>query len=428
MRILTDAYNIALPHGTGVATYGRNFLRAVREMGHIGELLYGLPIRPDQPATVQTALLRGRDNPSRGKFLNKAERYLGSARSTLGATAFPLPDDAGEHAEELAHLPPADRRWNSYRLWPRAIGAFRTLGRPTPLSGVNADIVHWTYPLPVRLGGVRNIYTLHDLVPLTMPEFSLDNRSDYYRTVKYVCDTAEHIVTISESSKADIIRLFGVDERRITNTYQPHDITPAVLASARADGPHIIEQVCGLRPGEYFIFFGAIEPKKNVARIIEGYLRSHSPTPLVIVAAPGWRSEIELALIDSFGGTPAVERVRIVEYLPRSVLQTLVSYARATVFPSLSEGFGLPALESMALGTPVITSRLGALDEVAGDAAMKVDPFNVQDIAGAIARIDGDAALRADLAAKGTARAEKFSPAAYRDRLAVLFDTVMAAP
>lgn len=428
MRILVDAYNIALQHGTGVATYGRNFLRAVRDMGHTGELLYGLPIRPDQPQAVQSALLRSRDNPSRGKLLNKVERYLGSARSTLGARAFALPENLGEHGDELPHLPPADVRWNSYRLWPRAIGAFRTLGRPTPLRGLHADIVHWTYPLPVRLAGGRNIYTLHDLVPLTMPEFSLDNRSDYFRTVKYVCDTADHIVTISETSMADITRLFGVDERRITNTYQPHDITPAVKADARADGPHIIEQVCGLRPGEYFIFFGAIEPKKNVARIIEGYLRSHSTTPMVIVAAPGWRSDIELALVDSFGGTPAVDRIRIVEYLPRSVLLTLVSYARATVFPSLSEGFGLPALESMALGTPVITSRLGALNEVAGDAALKVDPFDAQDIAGAIARIDADSDLRANLSARGTARSETFSPAAYQNRLAVLFDRVMAAP
>ena len=123
-------------------------------------------------------------------------------------------------------------------------------------------------------------------------------------------------------------------------------------------------------------------------------------------------------------GTPLRRSVRRFRYVSLSTLVTLIRGARAIVFPSLYEGFGLPVLEAMALGTPVITSREASLPEVAGDAALLVDPYDADDIAQAISTIVNDADLRAELSDRGKLQAEKFSVERYRERVAALYNSL----
>ena len=141
------------------------------------------------------------------------------------------------------------------------------------------DLVHWTYPLPLRVRGVPNIYTLHDLVPLRLPYTTLDNKRRYFKLVAKVVKKADHIVTVSETSKRDIMNLLGVRAERITNTYQAVNI-PAKYRDKR---PEIVQRevegTFGLEYKNYFLFWGSIEPKKNIGRIIEGYLASGSKPP-----------------------------------------------------------------------------------------------------------------------------------------------------
>ena len=172
-----------------------------------------------------------------------------------------------------------------------------------------------------------------------------------------------------------------------------------------------------LAPQGYFLYFGAIEPKKNVGRLIEAYLASEVTTPLIIVGGRSWRSENELRLL----GTPGSQilsgaaRIRKLDYLPRRMLDVLVAGARGVLFPSLYEGFGLPVVEALARGVPTMTSTAGSLPEVAGGAALLVDPYDIAAIAAAIRALDTDADLRATLSAAGPAQAARFSIEAFSD-------------
>ena len=189
------------------------------------------------------------------------------------------------------------------------------------------------------------------------------------------------------------------------------------------DVANTIERTFDLEWKGFFIHFGAIEPKKNLGRLVEAYLRSGSDTPLVVVGGKAWLDEQESGFLSELiaDGMGAGGRLRKYAYLPRPILLDLVRGARATLFPSLYEGFGLPVLESMMLGTPVMASRAGSLPEIAGGAAVLVDPFDVDDMARALRTLDVDTDLRADLSARGKIRASYFSPEAYARRLADLY-------
>jgi glycosyltransferase involved in cell wall biosynthesis len=184
----------------------------------------------------------------------------------------------------------------------------------------------------------------------------------------------------------------------------------------------------------YFLFFGAIEPKKNLPRLIEAYLASNVSDPLLIVGGQGWLDERETTLLYNDivgvqglkdGALRRTDRVRRYDFLPQATLVNLIRGAKAVMFPSLYEGFGLPVLEAMQLGAPVLTSTGGALPEVAGDAAVLVDPFDVQAIKRAIIALDADEGLRSSLCERGLRQAESFSPQAYQQRLEGLYRQIL---
>ena len=192
-----------------------------------------------------------------------------------------------------------------------------------------------------------------------------------------------------------------------------------------------IEGTFGLTFKDYFLFWGSIEPKKNLARIIEGYLASRVRAPLVIVGAQAWKSENELKLLydDNIRSllrvgdeTRVKKKVIQLSYAPYPLLISLIRGAKATVFPSLYEGFGLPILESMLLGTPVISSTTASAPEVAGDAALLVDPYDAGQISAAIRSVDADEDLRNSLTRRGTDRARLFSRERYLERLRGVYD------
>ena len=300
------------------------------------------------------------------------------------------------------------------------------------------DIMHWTYPLAIRIPKAKNIYTLHDLVPLRLPYTTLDNKRHYFRLIRNLTKSADHIVTVSEASKKDIMDLFGVPEERITNTYQAVDIPPVYRNKAASDVKIELEGTFGLSYKKYFLFFGAIEPKKNVGRLIEAYLASGATDPLVIIGKKAWKSEEELQLI---AGSDHVRKllsnpndkekrssVLHFDYASLPLLISLIRGAKAVLFPSLYEGFGLPALEAMSLGTPVLASNTASMPEVVGEAALKVDPYDTRALVEGIRALDNDADLLGRLAEAGPIRAQEFSPERYQARLSKLYSKVKEMP
>ncbi|MDB5662057.1 MAG: glycosyl transferase, group 1 [Sphingomonas bacterium] len=428
LRIGIDGYNLAMRHGTGVATYGMVLAQVLKHAGHRVEGVFGLDVGRD-PALREVMFfdLLAREEPknkTRAQVRREAARLFREAVPPIRrprAYDVPLSDQVEKGA--FSHrLPAFDRLVSSARLFEIAHAHFQYHGRFIRLRMDNPPpIMHWTYPVPVELEGSRNIYTMHDLVPLRLPYTTLDVKKSYFAVVRKCAERAAHICTVSEASRRDIISSLGVDPARVTNTYQASLMPPDVLHADAADDAAMVEGIFGLQQRGFFLFFGAIEPKKNVGRMIEAYLSTRTQTPLVIVGARAWQSEDELKLA---GGGMGQRIVRL-DYLPRPLLLRLIRTARAVLFPSLYEGFGLPVLEAMQLGTPVLTSQTSALIEVAGDAAVMVDPYNVNSIAAGLEALDSDEQLRTRLQTSGLTQAALFSEARYRERLEQMYHRVL---
>ena len=436
-RIVIDGRNLALEAGTGVATYARNLSHSIHDLGHHVAVLYGGKGAPGTSALMKEIAFFDTHAGDAPKWLKLTRNIRAAATHLHWHRATPIPLTGTVIAEHFrARLPYFDALYNSANLYSRAswlYGSFGPLHRVN-FQGPRPDLMHWTYPLPLQVPRTPNLYTIHDLVPLRLPYTTLDNKRRYFRLVRRLAQTADHIVTVSESSKADIISILGVHHSRITNTYQAVHI-PRKYADKPLDVvQREIEGVFGLEFKEYFLFWGAIEPKKNISRLIEGYLASRVKAPLVIVGAQAWKSENELRLLyeDNIrtllqvGAETRVKR-RIIQlsYVPYSLLVSLIRGAKATVFPSLYEGFGLPVLESMLLGTPVMSSITSSIPEVAGDAALLVDPYDTRQISHAIRTLDADEEFRASLAEKGIRQAQLFSQERYLDRLKGVYEMLL---
>jgi glycosyltransferase involved in cell wall biosynthesis len=220
--------------------------------------------------------------------------------------------------------------------------------------------------------------------------------------------------------------MLGIEESRVTNTYQAVVIPQPYLERTDAAVANYLDGLYGLEMRGYLLFFGALEPKKNVARLIDAYMLSGVQIPLVLITARGWQNAAELQRLNAHKErgqtqTQGGPTIRCLEYVDVSTLVNFIRGARAVVFPSLYEGFGLPVLEAMMLGTPVIASSEGALAEVIGDAALVVDPYDVEDIARGICRMVDDSDLRDELSRRSTIQAAQFSLDRYQERVQSLY-------
>jgi glycosyltransferase involved in cell wall biosynthesis len=400
-------------------------------LGYDTQILYGPPGGLDANNRLNEITLHDAQRAPRPPWL---ERVWRAWMSTRGRTAIPITptgEIVGPPGQASTHT-----LWAAQDIFQRANFGLRVNGRFTSVSFAESpdarrpDAVHWTCPLPMRDPGARNFYTIHDLIPLRLPYATLENKRMFHGLCARICREADHVVTVSETSRADIIRMFGVDENRITNTYQAVDIPGSLRDRPAAEVSGDIEGMFNLPWKGYFLFFGSIEPKKNLPRIIEAYLSANVRDPLIIVGADAWLAANETALLYddiirmgkvSDGVWRRADRIRRYDFLPFPVLVNLIRGAKGVLFPSLYEGFGLPVLEAMQLGTPVLASTGGALPEVAGDGALLVDPFDVQAIKRGIIALDADEGLREALAERGAARAEHFSVRAYEERLGKLY-------
>jgi glycosyltransferase involved in cell wall biosynthesis len=344
--IMIDGKNLGLEKGTGVATYARNLSYCLHDLGCNVGALYGGREAPGVNSLLKEIAFFDTNAGLPPKWLiwlrNLKERSVawnGFAAEEINVSGTVIYD------AYKARLPYFDSLWNSKDLFHRANRAYkwRTVLTKVRMS-TPPDLMHWTYPIPLRISGAKNIYTLHDMVPLRLPYTTLDNKKRYYRLVRKIAYQADHIVTVSESAKKDIINILGVPEERITNTYQAVSIPEKYRNKPEEVVRREIEGTFGLKHRGYFLSFGSIEPKKNIGRMIEAYLASGLETPLVIVGAQAWKAEQELRLLDAdhikslvqYGNETRVKRRVIqLDYAPFPLLVSLIRGAKATFFPSL---------------------------------------------------------------------------------------------
>lgn len=243
------------------------------------------------------------------------------------------------------------------------------------------------------------VATVHDLAFLRRPETvqqeTLDNLR---RRLPGALFAASALIAVSEATARDLAELTGVDPRRVHVIHEGVD--PAFTREGAAPPPDL--------PDRYLLFVSTLEPRKNVVGLLEGFQRAVAagyPGDLVLVGRWGWHSGgARRALATS----PVAQRIRHLDYLDRKVLTTVMQRAEALVFPSFLEGFGLPVVEAMACGVPVIVSRCSSLPEVAGEAGIYVDPEDPDTIAAAIGQVAGDPEERRRRSDLGLARAARF--------------------
>jgi glycosyltransferase involved in cell wall biosynthesis len=257
----------------------------------------------------------------------------------------------------------------------------------------------------------------------------LPNRAalGYARTsMAMAASRATRVLTVSESSKADIMRFFGTDPSKIDVIYNAYDqrfgIEPAEEAVIRVRERFQLHD-------EFVLYAGNVKPHKNLDRLIDAFhlVRRRGLDRLKLVMIGDDISKYA-ALRRAVHQHQLHKYVRFLGYMPEGTLAALYRLASVFVFPSLYEGFGLPPLEAMASGTPVVTSNVSSLPEVAGDAAVLVDPYDPAAIADGICRVLSDEALAADMRARGLARARQFSWETSVRRVREIYGEALAQP
>src|SRR3984893_8265676 len=429
-RIYFDGLNLSLERGTGIATYTRMLAGIARDLGYDIGVVYSSRNRPSKnPILREISFFDYRDEDRRPKAGDVWDSIVGKFHHPFGIKPG-APNLSGflVTAQFRGRMPSTENLFVARNLFANARRYFSWSGRFTDLEfDTPPDILHCTYQLPLRAKGACNVYTIHDLVPLRLPFTTLDNKRQTYRMLRKIGAEADHIVTVSEHSKRDIIELLGVDEKRVTNTYEAIEFPQEFVERSDDLVAEQLRGSFGLKSQNYLLFYGALEPKKNVQRLIDAYLLSAVDVPLVITGAVGWGNKAEAKWLKEMreeerSRPQEQRRIHHFEYVSVPMLVTLIRGARAVLFPSLYEGFGLPVLESMRLGTPAVHSRTSSLPEIAGDAALYVNPYETDDIARAIKTIVADAGLRTELAQRGRVPAELFSVERYRERVAALYE------
>jgi glycosyltransferase involved in cell wall biosynthesis len=428
--IMLDGMNLSLPKGTGVATYCRQTIAALQSCNYDVALAFGQNVKreaDEQTFVVDFADSLGNQRPYKKRMsgyiwdIAKAGRisrldYVPKLDSVISV---PLRNAIPEAVKHVL---------NGENLFKKAELVSKYLKRPAIVSSpIHIDVAHWTYPIPIQLQNSKNIYTFHDLVPIKLPHATLDQKKDYIERCRSLIAIADHVVTVSENSRRDIIDFFGINPDKVTNTYQSVSLPEEILTETELDSSSYISGLLNIDKDEYFLFYGALEPKKNIGRLIEAYLGSLVERPLVIVGAPGWKQDSEMALFDSISKIQSrnAQRIIFLEYLPRALLIRLLRGARALLFPALYEGFGLPVAEAQLLGVPVVSSNTGSIPEITGNRAVLVNPYQTTDICNAIKRIDRDAALRDELRIAGKEQSLLFTQSSYAKRLDQMYKKIL---
>ena len=367
MRIGID-YTSAAHQGAGIGRLTRNVVRALAEIDQENEY---------------TLLVQGREIPYPPAVPHGRNVASGIPNANFGEV----------------------RTWISERWWTRI---WHRLRLPIPVDWVvgSIDLFHSPdFTLPPTRPGTRTIVTVHDLSFLRLPHCFEPALLDYLAVhVPRAVRRADRVLADSESTRRDVIELLGIPGDKVSVLYS--GVEP------RFQPIHDPQTLEGVRlkydlPPRFVLCVGTIQPRKNHAALIEAFTRlDTSDLSLVIVGGKGWLYEDVFHKIRELGMR---DRVHLTGFVDDRDLPVLYNLAEVFAWPSLYEGFGLPPLEAMACGIPVVTANNSSLPEVVADAGLLVDAADTQALAHALARVLNDPALRRTLVARGLARAREFT-------------------
>ena len=358
-------------------------------------------------------------------------RYTEALVRELPALA---PDDEFVVFSGPAPVPP-DRGFDPRTEWVHArmptgkpvarIGWEQTVGT-TVARRHGLDLIHAPVNVTPIISGVPSVVTIHDLAFHLYPEQYPGAKQRYLRLMtRLSVRRAARVIAVSNATRDDVIRLYGADPARVVTI--PNGVSDD-FRPLPADDVARFKREQHL-PERFILFVGTLQPRKNVETLLKAYARvaAESGWPLIIAGAPGWDYETIFTAARELGltGTDGPERVRFVGFVPAETLPLWYNAAEMLVYPALYEGFGLPLLEAMACGTPVIGANVSSLPEVVGEAGLLVPPKDVDALGRAMLTLMRMDEMRADLRERGLRRAAEFSwrrtaeetLAIYRDAL-----------
>jgi glycosyltransferase involved in cell wall biosynthesis len=276
------------------------------------------------------------------------------------------------------------------------------------VARLKLDLLHTTDFIPPAFGYHRSVITVHDLNFLYYPQFlTTESHHHYNRQIEWAVRRADHILADSHATEADLALLLQVPSEKVTVVHLAAARTFRPLADGEA---RRIAARHGLEPG-YLLFVGTLEPRKNLPGLLQAYrllldAQATAAPPLVLVGGKGWLYDEVFERVEALRLNG---HVRFLHGVPDTDLPGLYNAASVLATPSFYEGFGLPALEAMACGTPVVVADRASLPEVVGEAGLLVNPDDVDDIARALNRVLTDEPLRARMRALGLAQAARFT-------------------
>jgi glycosyltransferase involved in cell wall biosynthesis len=325
-------------------------------------------------------------------------RHLGQVNDGMRYTVLlgegTLPADVG--------LTALQSRWPTSRAAVRVL--WEQLVQPWALQWIRADLVHGPAFAGPLLSSCPVVVTIHDLSFIRFPKL-FRPASRFYLAVltRLSARRARRLIAVSAHTARESTRLLNVPPERIDVVY--HGVDPA-FRPLPADEVSSLRERRGL-PERFVLFVGTLEPRKNLVRLVEAFARVRDgKVGLVLVGGRGWLYDELFARVESLG---LDDEVIFAGYVMSDELPIWYNAATVVAYPSVYEGLGLPVLEAQACGTPVLTSNVSSLPEAAGDAALMVDPYDVEAMAAELDRLLADELLRHELRERGLAHARRFS-------------------
>ncbi len=267
-----------------------------------------------------------------------------------------------------------------------------------------------SHTLPIlRRPGLKTVMTVHDLGSQYLPSMhQLKQRLYLDFITKFQLKSATKLIAVSKATKQDLINKINISVNNIEVIYE--GVNSQLFRPIKTDVLVNSLNKYDLKQGKYFLFVGTVQPRKNLEKLIRAFAKvvtlDSGDLRLIMVGSKGWMSDEIYSLPKKLG---LGEKMKLLGHVPDQDLPALYSGAIALVFPSLFEGFGLPILEAFSCGCPVLTSNVSSMPEVAGDAALLVDPERIDEIADGMIRLGSDAKFRETLIKKGFSRIGQFS-------------------
>ncbi len=330
--------------------------------------------------------------------------------------------DGGSLAPDL---PGSNFSWHTTRLTKRWLERlWYRLHLPVRIEAWTGhlDLFHQPdFVLPPIRQGTPTLLTVHDLSFVQEPDSVMPGMTRHLnRWVPWSVARADHVIAVSKATRQDLNELYGTPPEKISVLY--HGVTADFKPIEDRNMLTAVRQKYGLDDRPYILSLGTVQPRKNYQRLVQAFAQLDPSYALVIAGSKGWGGEGILAEVEKLG---LAERIHFPDFVADVDLPALYSAASLFAYPSLYEGFGLPVLEAMACGTPVVASKRSSLPEVVGEAGLLVDPLDVTAIAAAMAQVLADAYLHQRFSQVGRLQAAKFNWGKTAAKLVELYQKLL---